>query len=56
MAPSSYGRRRSTFLIWQAGLNSQTFLGKGSHGHASQAGMFDNSKNIVRAGEGEALP
>mmetsp|Transcript_15045 Transcript_15045/g.40359 ORF Transcript_15045/g.40359 Transcript_15045/m.40359 type:complete len:247 (+) Transcript_15045:88-828(+) len=32
-----------------AGAATQTFLGKGSHGHASQAGMFDTSKEIVKS-------
>ena len=33
----------------QQGAAATTFLGKGSHGHASQAGMFDTSKNIVKS-------
>lgn len=31
-----------------AGKSTQTFLGKGSHGNATQAGMIDYSKNIAR--------
>ena len=33
----------------QKGAAATTFLGQGSHGHASQAGMFDTSKNIVKS-------
>jgi hypothetical protein len=40
-------------------MNTQTFLGKGSHGHASQAGMTDRSGEIVKTnyiqGLGEGL-
>jgi len=39
-APSAAQRR--------AAAAAPTLLGKGSHGHATQAGMFDNSKNIVK--------
>ena len=33
-----------------AGLNTATFLGKGSHGGATQSGMIDRSKEINRTG------
>mgnify|MGYP002635946148 CR=1 FL=1 len=32
-----------------AGAAQQTFIGKGSHGHANQSGMFDTSKEIVKS-------
>ena len=31
-----------------AGAAEQTFMGKGSHGHETQSGMFDHSKEIVK--------
>uniref|UniRef100_A0A7S3EXS5 Calponin-homology (CH) domain-containing protein n=1 Tax=Haptolina ericina TaxID=156174 RepID=A0A7S3EXS5_9EUKA len=41
----------------KAGLTEQTFLGKGSHGHANQSGMFDTSKEIVKSADaGSSAP
>ena len=41
-------RRNFTEEQLAAGLNTATFLGKGSHGGATQSGMIDRSKEINR--------
>jgi hypothetical protein len=45
---ASTNRRSFTEEQLAAGLNAATFLGKGSHGCASQQGTFDTNKEIVK--------
>jgi len=47
MATANY--REFTEAQLREGQNGLTFMGKGSHGGASQAGMFDNNKNVCKS-------
>jgi len=47
MATANY--REFTEAQLREGQNGLTFMGKGSHGGATQSGMFDNNKNVLKS-------